>query len=201
MIKVRNWESYQHYRDRNPPWIKLHRNLLDNREWSELSDRSAKVLIGLWLIAAQGSNDGSLGEDINTLAWRLRREEDEVRDIVQELIDVGFLEVTEGVDKPKKPWPSRYISKTTRAEVWDRGGGVCASCESDESVEFDHIVPVSKGGTSDADNLRLLCRPCNRRKRVRSTRYGVRSLEAERETEERESSVLPLRYRTDADAS
>lgn len=27
-FKVRNWEQFQHYKDRNPPWIKLHFALL-----------------------------------------------------------------------------------------------------------------------------------------------------------------------------
>lgn len=31
-------------------------------------------------------------------------------------------------------------------------------------LEIDHVVPESKGGSHDPDNLQLLCRPCNRRK-------------------------------------
>ncbi|MBJ62776.1 MAG: hypothetical protein CMB57_05915 [Euryarchaeota archaeon] len=31
-----------------------------------------------------------------------------------------------------------------------------------EDLEFDHMIPHSKGGSSTADNLRILCRPCNR---------------------------------------
>jgi 5-methylcytosine-specific restriction endonuclease McrA len=36
-------------------------------------------------------------------------------------------------------------------------------------LELDHVIPESHGGTSDADNLVLACRPCNRRKGARVT--------------------------------
>jgi 5-methylcytosine-specific restriction endonuclease McrA len=36
-------------------------------------------------------------------------------------------------------------------------------------LEFDHIYPESKGGTSDPENLTLACRPCNRAKKDKVT--------------------------------
>lgn len=38
-------------------------------------------------------------------------------------------------------------------------------------MEIDHIVPKSKGGTDDPDNLQLLCRLCNRVKGDRDMDY------------------------------
>ena len=31
-------------------------------------------------------------------------------------------------------------------------------------MEFDHIIPLSKGGKTELKNLQLLCRKCNRNK-------------------------------------
>jgi hypothetical protein len=56
------------------------------------------------------------------------------------------------------------ISDETRVFVWRRDAGACVKCGSQEHLEFDHIIPVVKGGSSTARNLQLLCESCNRRK-------------------------------------
>jgi 5-methylcytosine-specific restriction endonuclease McrA len=35
----------------------------------------------------------------------------------------------------------------------------------DDEIEFDHVIPHSRGGPTTPENLRILCRPCNRKKR------------------------------------
>jgi hypothetical protein len=48
--------------------------------------------------------------------------------------------------------------------VFARDGGRCRQCSATNDLQFDHIIPVALGGGSTADNLQLLCGPCNRRK-------------------------------------
>lgn len=60
---------------------------------------------------------------------------------------------------------SRYISKSVRLEVWRRDEAKCVNCGSNELLEFDHIIPVAKGGSNTARNVQLLCENCNRSKR------------------------------------
>jgi 5-methylcytosine-specific restriction endonuclease McrA len=56
------------------------------------------------------------------------------------------------------------IPEKVRIEVWRRDGGKCARCGSRERLEYDHIVPISRGGSNTARNIELLCESCNRAK-------------------------------------
>jgi hypothetical protein len=56
------------------------------------------------------------------------------------------------------------IPDDVRMFVWQRDQGKCSKCGSQERLEFDHIIPVVKGGANTARNIRLLCERCNREK-------------------------------------
>ncbi len=62
---------------------------------------------------------------------------------------------------------SRNIPRVTQFRVLKRENQICSRCGKsvkDEDVEFDHIIPWVKGGSSDENNVMLLCRDCNRKK-------------------------------------
>jgi hypothetical protein len=56
------------------------------------------------------------------------------------------------------------IPERVRHEVWRRDQGRCVDCGSRGRLEFDHIIPISKGGSNTARNIELRCEACNRRK-------------------------------------
>lgn len=55
-LRVKNFEKWQHYKDRTPPWIKLHRDILNNYEFTRLEDHEKAHLMLLWLLASQTDN-------------------------------------------------------------------------------------------------------------------------------------------------
>ena len=59
---------------------------------------------------------------------------------------------------------ARSIPQDVRQRVWQKYGGRCAECGAQEYLEFDHIIPVAKGGGNSEQNIQLLCRRCNGRK-------------------------------------
>jgi Holliday junction resolvasome RuvABC ATP-dependent DNA helicase subunit len=56
------------------------------------------------------------------------------------------------------------IPSSVRMEVWRRDGGKCVKCGGRERLEYDHIIPIAKGGSNTARNIELLCENCNRSK-------------------------------------
>jgi 5-methylcytosine-specific restriction endonuclease McrA len=61
----------------------------------------------------------------------------------------------------------RPIPESVRHEVWRRDEGRCVDCGSRVNLEYDHIVPVSGGGSNTARNIALRCERCNRQKGAR----------------------------------
>ena len=56
------------------------------------------------------------------------------------------------------------IPEDVRRFVFRRDGGRCQNCGSAELLQYDHIIPFSLGGSSEPENLQLLCAPCNKAK-------------------------------------
>jgi hypothetical protein len=81
-MRIKNWDRFQHFKDRKPIWIKLYRDLLDDLNWHELDGKSAKALVMIWLIASEDC--GQLPET-KSLAFRLRMSERDTKDIVTRL--------------------------------------------------------------------------------------------------------------------
>ncbi len=71
------------------------------------------------------------------------------------------------VAKPRKesrPTKPDRLPAHVKRQVWIRDGGRCqwaldsgGICGSTLRVEFDHVVPRARGGSSTVDNVRLLC--------------------------------------------
>ena len=54
--------------------------------------------------------------------------------------------------------------KITRRAVFARDDWTCQYCGARSNLTVDHVIPRSKGGTSDWENIVASCAPCNRRK-------------------------------------
>lgn len=85
----KNWDNFQHYKHRSPPWIKLHKNLLDDMAFQRLPIASKAIAPMLWLLASE-SHDGVIHKSPEEIAFRLRMTEKEVISSIKPLIDNGF---------------------------------------------------------------------------------------------------------------
>lgn len=90
-LEIVNWQRFQHYKRRNPPWIKLHRSLLDDPGFWQIDDFSARLLVCLWLLASEGEDDGVVHLDSKALAWRLRVASTKLARAIQVLDTAGFI--------------------------------------------------------------------------------------------------------------
>jgi len=62
--RIQGWHEYQHYKDRCPPWIKLHNSMLTSEVWVMGTDQTRTLAIACMLLAARDkANDGSFNGD------------------------------------------------------------------------------------------------------------------------------------------
>lgn len=50
-------------------------------------------------------------------------------------------------------------------------GNACPSCKQQVKLEIDHIIPISKGGSNNIENIQPLCRKCNAKKHTKIIIY------------------------------
>jgi len=101
LLQPKNWAVFQHYKDRCPPWIKLHRDLLNDRVFMRLPIASKALAPLLWLLASE-SKDGVFDGSYDELFFRLRITKKEYEDGVRPLIDNDFFILASGVLAERK---------------------------------------------------------------------------------------------------
>ena len=118
LMRPKNWGDFQHYKDRLPPWIKLHRSLLTDREFMCLPIASKALAPLLWLLASE-SKDGSFDGSLDELQFRLHISRKDYEDGIKPLIDKGFFVVDSGVlaDCLQLATPERETETETKRET------------------------------------------------------------------------------------
>lgn len=92
-----------------------------------------------------------------------------------EVLERGSLELRSEHSVMPKPSVIRLVSyvnvprdthkrKITRRAVFARDNWTCQYCGARNQLTVDHVIPRSKGGSSDWTNIVASCAPCNRRK-------------------------------------
>lgn len=128
MFRIKNWSSFQSYKDRQPPWIRLHKNLLDDFAFQRMGAEARAMLPMLWLMASEDSDptSGMLRFGYDTVAFRLRIPEKTVKSAMAEIIKSGFIteekttsyeSVTESLRNCHSETETEAYSKETEAET------------------------------------------------------------------------------------
>lgn len=93
-IIIRHWEKLQHFKDRDPIWIKLYRALRHNRRWRQLSGDGCKLYIDLMLLAAEDEPFGTIDLNAGELGWEVRLDpEAELMPLLLEVAAAGLITV------------------------------------------------------------------------------------------------------------
>ena len=119
-LSIKNFEKYQHFKKASPPWIKLYRSTLDDREFINLPTTSKYVYLGLLILASEGCNN--VFNDPSWISHRLAIKVSELD--LRPLYKAGFLIASEST-----------VDRQTISQRRDR--------EETETEEIPTVVGVS----------------------------------------------------------
>jgi hypothetical protein len=89
-FRIVEWNQYQHYKDRCPPWVKLHKSLITSRTWVCMDDASRVLAIACMVLAAD--TDNQIPDDPEYLKRVAYLNSTPIFD---PLVKIGFLEFVE----------------------------------------------------------------------------------------------------------
>ena len=120
MLKIKNWSSYQSYKDRKPPWIRLQHSLLDNFEFQTMSAAARALLPMLWLLASEDPDpvSGLIRDSYEKIAFRLRQNVKEITTSINEIIACEFIYIIQDCNETvTKSYPIRNETVTPETET------------------------------------------------------------------------------------
>lgn len=152
-IVVTNWDRFQHYKDREPLWIKLYTEINSRAEWLSLSWQARGLLTTIWAEYARARTHLRVKDVARLCNQPLRTQH------IKALIDAGFIEIT--ASKPASSGASngaspralaREVRSTSKKSASSRANAPAAASARREQLQaaarkFAHDW---KGGTSDA---------------------------------------------------
>ncbi len=123
MLTATSWSSYQSYKDRRPPWIRLHKTLLDNYEFQSMGPDARALLPMLWLLASENKDptSGIVEDPINKIAFRLRLDEGVLVGAIEEIVAAGFFLIDQSCNETvTEPLQNRNETVTPETEKRQR---------------------------------------------------------------------------------
>jgi hypothetical protein len=147
-------------------FARIPRKVLNDPRLGLLSPWIWRTALELWLLC---DDQGQLPTD-EIITWKIHRTANTWIEARDKLINAGLIQGTVFVParqayEARQAWRDVYGSEwpLTRLQILERDSYTCQYC-GDEANHVDHIVPISRGGTNDPENLVASCSSCNHRK-------------------------------------
>lgn len=132
-LTTKNWSEFQHYKDRAPAWIKLHRGLLDNYDWHRLPDASKALAPMIWLLASEYEG-GVIDSTTEELSFRLRTTEAKFEAALKPLIEACFMTAEHDASGVLAEREQTAISEEEREE----------ERETEEEIAFSDFIGAAR---------------------------------------------------------
>lgn len=168
-LKVRNWETFQHYKNRNPPWIKLATDTFQNYDFGRLQDASKLLAICIWTLAARSEvgESGSIPNDLDWIKSQCGLGSEITKKNMQELIDKGFMFLDSNALADCKQNACLEGEGEAEAEGEKKGSVVVASRKKKE-IDYQSIMDLWNTNTEGTPFPSLVAMTDKRKKLIKA---------------------------------
>jgi hypothetical protein len=142
VIALKGWDRFQHYKDRDPPWVKLYRDLLTSESWVLGTDLSRLVQVASVLLAARYNNQIPYRWDLIRKVSSLECTEKAFNESIKHLTANGFLEIQQvATDSPPAVQSASTLLATCSSEAEQSRGR-------EEGEKIDRCAQPSRAPTA-----------------------------------------------------
>lgn len=160
-LSLKGWERFQHYKDRDPPWVKFYRDILSSESWVLGTDASRLVQCASVLLAARYANKIPCRYDLIKKVASLDLSERQFNDAIKHLAATNFLEIQE-------------VTEQNGAMAQD-ASNLLAKCSSEteqrqsreEAEKKVPTEPVEQGSTDDISKVFIHWQQVHRKPRAK----------------------------------
>lgn len=158
------------------PWFRFYKEAINDAKLKLIAYEDRWHFVALLCCKAQGLLDSDDRLMMRKLSIKMELPLSELHATLTRIANVGLIE--HGTWRPtpyalsRILWttalarPAAHVWRKIRDFIFRRDDYTCTYCSKrGVQLECDHVIPVSRGGSSEPDNLATACRPCNRSKR------------------------------------
>jgi len=131
-IVIPNWDRFQHYKDRDPTWIKVYTRLGSDPYWDELTLGQKGLLLEIWIMYARS------GRKVTLKAVAKQAGRSYKASAVKALADAGFIELAASPDKTELRSEDKELETDGSAK---------------KSPVDNHVVDKLAGEIKDANDI------------------------------------------------
>lgn len=140
-LAIRNYDRFQHYRDRRPVWVKLYVSLLQDKDYRALATTSRLVYVLLLLVAS--NRDNEIPNDAAWLSVEIGVPRALARKALDDLIAHGYL--IRASDRASRP-------------ASELASDLATALSAETETEKESAVAVGTNGGIEADRELALTR-------------------------------------------
>lgn len=158
-------------------WFRFYSEFVDDPKIAMMSDTDQLIWVKALCLASADKQRGSITLSDEEIAWKLRIDLDRWKYALNRFYERGLIERFQGGyritdwnenqrDRGRLP---AHEWRQLRDQIFARDDYTCQYCGvRGVSLQCDHVLPISRGGSNNEENLVTACKSCNQRKHAKT---------------------------------